>query len=496
MPGPEIDTGTGNPHPTGKNARHDKPGKHGDTGKASPADMTGKPDCKSSHPCAAKTGRKVLFIVYYLPPMGSSGVQRPLKLIKYLPQFGWDPVVLAPEPGAYHTFDLSLAEELDQTGVPVYRVAGKTPFHAAGGATRDLSWIPEAGRKTIRSLSSWYFLPDNKKGWINPAIEQGRKLISSGDIELIFSTAPPYSNHMIAAALGREFGLPVVMDFRDDWLGSHLLNLPTAMHRKKMKKLEADTLTRASLITAINSTMLASLESRLVRPVRTEVLPQGYDPADFPGSVEEKLSSDTEIRAVTGINRRRFIITYNGIFYGAQKAYTFLNAIKALIESGTVEKRELRLVFQGGLDKDVLKLIDKLDLNDITDNKGYIPHRESVKNLMESDLLWFTVGRQKNQEQVTTGKLFEYIGTGKPILGLVPEGEAADILKKYGAGFVADPDNLADVQQTLSGLLSMFRESVFPEPDLDYAGNYNRVKIAGKLAALFDELKSHNPGEV
>jgi len=458
-----------------------------------------------------KIGGRVLFIVYYLPPMGSSGVQRPLKLIKYLPRFGWKPVVVAPEPGVYHTFDESLCGELDESGAEVHRVAGNTLFHTTGGQNMGLSSLPESARRIFRSASSWFYLPDNKKGWIKPALSKCDEIIGKGDIDIIFSTAPPYSNHLIAADLGNRHKIPVVMDFRDDWLGSHLLNLPTSLHRKKMARLERKTLQQASLITAINSAMLISLKSRnddetdnddSVTPGLSTlymVLPQGFDPEDFPDTHREA-APDTDPKAVQVAGRDAaddtaksapLRITYNGIFYGAQKPDVFLAAVRALLDSGFINENDIELVFQGGLEKPVLQRISELRLDRITVNKGYLPHRESVKNLFHSDLLWFTVGRQKNENQVTTGKLFEYIGTGKPILGLVPGGEAARILDAYGAGYRADPDSIEHVQQILIEILSTLRSKRIPPVDPVFSSTFNRIGIAGKLASRFDELKSH-----
>jgi glycosyltransferase involved in cell wall biosynthesis len=409
-----------------------------------------------------------------------------------------------------------------------------------------LSTLPESARSVFRSVSSWFYLPDNKKGWINPAISRCNEIIEQDSIAIIFSTAPPYSNHLIAADLGKRHSIPVVMDFRDDWLGSHLLNLPTSIHRQKMAKLEKKTLQQASLITAINSTMLLSLKSRndvgnstdgishagRIHEFATHgtndiedgcsradepsvgywsdkndrskksvpnimndwesgsggssrymVLPQGFDPADFPeGST--KASPDS---SKPGPLR----LTYNGIFYGAQKPDVFLEAVRALLDSGHIKEKDIQLVFQGGLEKPVLQRIRDLELNRITVNKGYIAHRESVKNLFDSDLLWFTVGRQKNENQVTTGKLFEYIGTGKPILGLVPGGEAARILDAYGAGYRADPDSTEEVQQILSEILSNLRSKCIPPADPDFMRTFNRIGIAGMLASRFDKLKSN-----
>ncbi|MFU8860649.1 MAG: glycosyltransferase [Cyclonatronaceae bacterium] len=451
------------------------------------------PDNGAGNHTRHQVGGRVLFIVYYLPPMGSSGVQRPLKLIKYLPRFGWQPVVVAPVPGIYHTFDQSLLDELNETGAEVHRVQGNTLFHAAGDRSFGLSALPESARSVLRSISSWVYLPDNKKGWIKPAISKCNEILASDKIDVIFSTAPPYSNHLIAADLGKRHGIPVVMDFRDDWLGSHLLNLPTALHRNKMARFEKKTLQQASLITAINQTMLLSLRSRNddeylfagTTGRRSDkqfmVLPQGFDPADFP---------DTGRNTATGkVSSDRIKITYSGIFYGSQQPDVFLGAVKYLMDQNYISGRDIELVFQGGLEKPVLNRISELGLEGVITNKGYLPHRKSVGNLSDSDLLWFTVGRQKNDNQVTTGKLFEYIGTGKPILGLVPDGEAARILDEYGAGFRAEPDNQKQVQQVLTEILSKLRSKRIPKADPAFIHSFNRIDIAGRLASRFDELK-------
>jgi len=197
--------------------------------------------------------KSVLFIVYYFPPMGASGVQRPVKFIKYLPEFGWKPIVLTPQPGAYHTFDQSLVEEVSGEHIQIERVEGKTPFHVAGGNPKEIK-IPEKLASILRSISQFFWIPDNKTGWIKPALEKARQIINSTDvdIDLIYSTAPPYSNHLIAAQLKKEFGLPVVMDLRDEWLLSPLISYPTRFHRSKMARIEKKTLATADLVTVIN----------------------------------------------------------------------------------------------------------------------------------------------------------------------------------------------------------------------------------------------------
>ena len=172
-------------------------------------------------------------------------MQRPLKFVKYLRQYGWNPIVLAPEPGMYHTFDESLERELDEMDIEVHRVKGGTPFHKLGGKSKQVSFIPEWLNKPLRIVSSFFWLPDNKIGWIKPAFAKAHELIAKHSIDAIFSTAAPYSNHIIAAQLKQNTGLPVVMDMRDDWLESHLITYPTGYHKKKMAHIEQATLSKA-----------------------------------------------------------------------------------------------------------------------------------------------------------------------------------------------------------------------------------------------------------
>jgi hypothetical protein len=137
--------------------------------------------------------RTLLFIAYYLPPMGSSGVQRPLNLLRHLPKHGWNPIVLAPETGYYHTLDFSLGEELDELGLTIYRVKSDTPFHSIGGSAKKAPAIPEGISKVLRWASALRYIPDNKIGWIGSAFEQAKHIVDEHQPELIFSTSPPPS---------------------------------------------------------------------------------------------------------------------------------------------------------------------------------------------------------------------------------------------------------------------------------------------------------------
>jgi glycosyltransferase involved in cell wall biosynthesis len=422
--------------------------------------------------------RNVLFIVYYFPPMGSSGVQRPLKFIKYLQDYGWNPIVLAPHPGAYHTFDQSLQEELDSLDVEVHRVDAKTPFHYLGKSHQTVNFIPDRFARLGRSVSSFFWLPDNKTGWIAPAVQKGEEIIQNTKIDLIFSTAPPYSNHLIAVKLKKKYQLPVILDFRDDWLESHLITYPTRYHKKKMARIEHECLKYSDAVTVLNDKMIESFSSRTDNDKPIYLIEQGFDPDDFDYKRRE---STNEISPV----KLRFL--YNGIFYGDNQPDPFLKALDMALQEKDEMKEEIELMFQGGLEQRHLQLINELGLKNLTHNLGFIPHRESIDNLLKADILWLIVGMKKNYEYVTTGKFFEYITTAKPILGLAKKGVLTKYLENYKAGYIAHPEKPDAIKKVIFEIYTDWKENRLPIPDEEFIHHFNRKKITEKLAKVFTE---------
>ena len=411
--------------------------------------------------------------------MGGSGVQRPLKFVKYLRDFGWNPIVIAPEPGIYHTFDTSLQEELDALDIEVHRVKANTPFHKMGGKQRTLSIIPEWLAKSLRFVSTFFWLPDNKKGWINPAVEKAKEVISKTDVSAVFSTAAPYSNHLIAARLKEDTGLPVIMDLRDDWLDSHLITYPTPFHKKRMADIERETLSKADAITVINEDTKQGLNKRLDTRLRIMLLNQGFDPEDF-----------NRVNQQRDETPKRLKLLYSGLFYGERNPNIFLKAISELIEESVIKKTHIELHFQGGLNEEIVSLIDKLKLQDIVQDYGYVNHDEAILNLLKADILWLIVGHTHKANQVTVGKMFEYFGSGKPILGLVPEGSSKNLLEAYSASFIAEPYDLNAVKNELSSIYKSWINEKLPKPNEAFVSTFNRKHIAGELGRLLQEVSS------
>lgn len=422
--------------------------------------------------------RNVLFIVYYFPPMGSSGVQRPLKFVKYLREFGWNPVILAPEAGAYHTFDQSLWEEFLRMDLPIHRVKAKTPFHRMKKGAGLVHYLPDSLKTKIRSISQLFMLPDNKRGWVDPAVQEGVKVARKQNIDLVFSTAPPYSNHLAGVQLKKKLGVPLVLDFRDDWLESHLINYLFPFQKRRMRQYELECLEAADAGVAINSYMLNSLSSRDRSGTVFREIPQGFDPPDF----------DEQQQGTLQHQPGKFNLLYSGIFYNENQPDAFLEAVRSLMDADELFAEQIVLHFQGRLEMRHQKLIDTLGLQDRVHYYGYLPHATAAANLMQADALWMIARFYRNPEQVTTGKLYEYIGTGKPILGLVGAGAARELLNQYGPGYAAEPDRPGDIIDRLKKMWGMWNKGTLPEVQKRLTDRYTRRRLTERLSDLFDKI--------
>jgi glycosyltransferase involved in cell wall biosynthesis len=430
--------------------------------------------------------RTLLFIAYYLPPMGSSGVQRPLNLLRHLPELGWNPIVLAPETGYYHTMDFSLEEEMNDLGLQIYRVKSNTPFHKGGGVAQKAPVIPEGISKILRWASALRYLPDNKKGWIEPAFALAKQIVEEHRPELIFSTSPPPSNLMLAAKVRQWSGIPTVFDMRDDWVGNHQQIYPTPWHRKKMVQLENETIVQSDAIVAVNSVIRDAIASRHPEYKNTIVsIPSGYDSKRFDLPSKPSLMRDSS----------KITLLYSGRFYGENQPDNFLRAVVGLLQKRADLRSNLRLAFQGGLELRHHKMIDSLGLSDRVIDLGYVDHATAVSNLIEADLLWLVAAHKNRGEQVSTGKVYEYMASRKPILALAPAGGALhDIINGYGPYEIADPSNHLAVEGALGKLIMGHVERTLPSVDIPHVTEFSFSHMATKMATLFNDVTQGTRG--
>ena len=396
----------------------------------------------------------MLVVAYYFPPMGMSGVQRVAKFVKYLPEHGWQPTVLTVAPGGYFAYDETLLREVEAAGAEIVRTASWDPTRLFG-RKRTVALPGESARRRLSNASQFVFVPDNKIGWLPYAVRAGRRLLRERPFEAVFSSAPPYTAHLVAARLARAAGLPLITDFRDDWVGNPRHVYPTPWHRRVHERLERRVVRASCRVTTINTHIRDALVRRnggdaVAR--RVSVLPQGFDPADFE-------------RPAASRNPHRMRLLYSGVFYDAQTPDVFLRALAVWLEGRPDVRGRVEAVFVGLVPEASRALAERLGLGGVVRYEGYRPHDEAI----------------------STSKLFEYFGAEKPILALVPEGAAREALAPYGAARVVEPDDTAAVADALDDLFRRWDEGRLPRPDPAYVRRFDRRNLAGDLAALLAE---------
>ena len=393
--------------------------------------------------------RRLLVVTYYFPPSGGAGVQRVLKWVKYLPDFGVEPVVLTVEAGAYPKLDATLARDVPP-GVPVHRTRALDPFGAYArltGRTRQQAvaettgHVSDAGtvaERVARWVRANFFLPDARVGWVPFAVQEGLRLLRGGSFDAVLTSGPPHSVHLTGWALHARTGTPWIADFRDPWTDiNYYHELPhTPPARWIDAALERAVLRRATLVTTVGPSCRALLERRgLGTSAPIEVVQNGYDDADFearPGPVSEE----------------HFTLTYVGSLYLSRNPEALWRAIAELRRSGQLA--QLRICVVGAMDPGAHASLVQHGLGEITEHIPYVPHDEATAYAQRAALLLLVIDPSPHNEIIITGKLYEYLASGRPVLALGPtHGDAAALLAETGAGQMLDREDIPAIQALL-----------------------------------------------
>jgi glycosyltransferase involved in cell wall biosynthesis len=428
----------------------------------------------------AISSRRVLVVAYYFPPMGLSGVQRTLKFVKYLPQYGWHPTVLTVEPGGYIARDDSFLQELEGREIRIVRTPPAGPGRIFG--RKEVVGLPaEWKRKLLSRISDTLFVPDNKIGWKRRAVARALALQRETPFDMIFATAPPFTDFMIGAEIKRAIGKPLVIDFRDPWVDYPFKFYPTPYHRWRNVVHERRALRASSHVITTNRKVKEDLIHRhgFLTYHDIDILPQGFDPEDFPPTVMRKRKKAPTESEAGG----RMRVTYAGIFWEDRVPDYFLQAMHNLFAEKPRLRGRIEARFVGTFREENLRLVKRLGLQDAVHVTGYLAHPQCIKELVDSDLLWTTVGDAYG----SPGKTYEYIGARKPILGLVPEGFLKSTILEAG-GRAVDPRDVPGIMRALEEYLAAFEKRQLKGPRADVVEKYNRITLTGQLVKIFESL--------
>jgi glycosyltransferase involved in cell wall biosynthesis len=426
---------------------------------------------------------RVLIISYYFPPAGGPGVQRVLKFVRYLPDAGIVPHVLtAPASASYPVLDPSLESEIPRD-VPVARsgirefygiyrrLAGRGRHGKVVNLTTAEAEEPGGRERILRAFRAAFFIPDGRMGWHGPAVRLGRRILRDHGIEVVFSSGPPFTAHWIARDLARAAGLPLVLDFRDPWTRAPFYPKRPSWARRLDEALERSCVEEAAAVVTVNREIHDDLRTRYPRMGRAWVIPNGFDPEDFAG--------------VPSVVPEEFVLTHTGTVPDSGLPPALLEALRRLADEDEGFRRCFRLRLAGTVGPRVLRQVEGGWLSGRLDHRGYLPHAESVRLLRASSLLLLLIERERARG-ILTGKLFEYLASGTPILAIAPEGEAAALIEEARAGRVRRHDDVAGLHEALGSAWRAWRAGrrPFENPHAEVIARYSRPQQARALAAI------------
>jgi glycosyltransferase involved in cell wall biosynthesis len=373
--------------------------------------------------------QKVLIVTYYWPPGSGAGVQRWLKFSRYLPQYGWDPFILTVDPqyAAYPAIDNSMTSEVPGNLI-VYKTKANDFFRYY---KKDKSRIPSSGfasdeEKGFKSLITRlirgnFFIPDPRRGWNRYAFKKACEIIESRKINHIITTSPPHSTQLIGLKLKRKYpAIKWIADLRDPWTDIYYYKefYPTWLSNFIDSSYEKSVLQSADRIITVGKSLKELFCSKIQSPEsKFEVITNGFDEEDFTGLVSSK----------PGI----FTISYIGTLSDSYPLTGFLNALKVFGGNG----RNFRLKFVGTVSPKQKETILSSSAGSKTEFVKYASHSTAIRYMLDSSALLLIIPDHRSSRSIITGKLFEYIASGSPIICIGPaSGDAAEIIANHAAG--------------------------------------------------------------
>lgn len=414
-------------------------------------------------------------------------MQRPLKFVKYLPHFRWRPVVLTVDPvyAAYPDMDAKLAAEIPQSSV-IYRTKSWDPYKVYASFRRkskeevvSIGFLsddePGWGEYIARFIRANVFIPDARVGWYPYALTEAKRIVEERNISAIVTSGPPHSTHLVGRSLKRKTGIPWIADFRDPWVDiDYVDRLPMSpLAHFINRRQEQSVLDNADVIVSISNEMKRVLSEKTSTPVVN--IFNGFDESDF-AALTRSTANDS------------FTISYVGNMNADRNPELFWRYLADRLNGGSLEKVKVKLI--GNVDQRVLESIRESRLESVVEKMGYLPHDKAILEMMKSSLLLLVINRVPSATGIVTGKLFEYLASNIPILGIgPPDGDAADILKETESGEMIDYDDVDGIARFIERHYDSWLKTGMTNRSNDrLISKYSRKNQTRQLAQLLDDL--------
>ena len=421
---------------------------------------------------------KTLIITYYWPPAGGPGVQRWLKFVKYLPEFGIEPIVYCPENPNYPIIDKSLVSEIPEN-ITILKQSIKEPYGLASwfskGKSKKISSgvIPKAKKqslieKAMLYIRGNYFIPDARKNWIQPSVAFLSNYIKEHQIETIITTGPPHSLHVIGLQLKEELDINWIADFRDPWttIGYHKDLKLTESSKAKHINLEHKVLNTADEIIVTSNHTKNEFQTKTKQPI--SVITNGYDTHSVRVEGKDEL----------------FTLSHIGSLLSERNPEVLWETLSELIEENENFSKAFKLQLIGVVSDDVIESIHKNGLKNHVNVVGYVSHDEALKFQMQSQLLLLIEINSEETKAIIPGKVFEYLISETPILAIGPkDADVEQIIKTTNTGTYFNYNQKAELKAQLLSYFKAFENNALKVNAIGLQP-YSRKALTEKLSVL------------
>ena len=450
--------------------------------------------------------KRVLIITYYWPPTGGSGVQRWVKFAKYLPSEGWQPVIYTPENPEQLAVDESLGSEISaETEVVKTRII--EPYRLYKDFLRKSGHSKEAvevnpvnaqNKSALQKMAMWVrgnlFRPDPRCLWIRPSVKFLKKYLKEHPVDLIVSTGPPQSMHLIGMKLAQETGLPWIADFRDPWTKifyfKHLAM--TRATERWHRRMEKKVLDNASVVVAVSPLVQQEFQAMTQTPV--ELITNGFDECDFEAETANGENNSGPVvcqnagrEAAAGGPDKDFVITHTGLFAADGNPTVLWDVLGEKCAKDAQFRKQLKIKLIGKTDIQIINALHSAGLEDCLKDMGYQPHSVAVNEQRSASLLILPLRKEPEYKAVLPGKLFEYLASWRPVLGIgQPDGAMSMILNTPKTGVVFDWEDRSSLKLFIDLCWERHLKGELTVEDADLT-QFTRAELTRRMAELFEK---------
>lgn len=456
--------------------------------------------------------KKVLMMAYFFPPLGGSGVQRTLKFVKYLPNYGLQPIVSTVKSGHNFAYDESLLKEIPNTAQVhrsssletlwlrslIEKLAHLRRPQGVSGNNSEVSLNVEtsipvdqgksAKQRLFEFVDNYLFIPDSKVRWLPFGFLKALQIARKEHVDYLFSTSYPYTTHLIALLVHKFYRKPWIADFRDPWVGNKAMQKQIPFRLKLDAWLESKVVQNADYLVNVTPSLTEMYKKRYPEQVQKMItITNGFDPEDFMG-----------IRPVI---QEKFTLIHTGIIAEAYDMETFVEGVDNFLKRQPEARGNFQVLFIGYVPPKYEDLL-KNKLKETVTIMPYMSHKEVLNYQAGAHLLFLTF--DQSVDIAYSGKIFDYIGVGKPILGLLPKGVAAQLIQERKLGTVVPLGKPLEFADAVSQYFNIWREREGQSAETQKAqgtettqevhspeanatekcADFNRVNLAGQLASL------------